>query len=215
MGYRPDRAGSSRRDPVVDQGNDGLSQARSNGLAQAISKSRQKASSKTLPQGISKCLVDHPSATRHSAGMSSKTPPPNPAYPNGMDGILDQMNARRAPLGFARGEALPPLDCDLDGLARTTVTIPADDTRTLSDNARKTLEIAKELKGQNGLPPLNALLIAHLRKRSQPTFGDHGKTPEQRSAGLGLSTLFGMMKLYESERLFSGRDPGKPFTLDV
>ncbi|WP_292293847.1 glycosyltransferase family 2 protein [Marivita sp.] len=178
--------------------------------------------------------------------MSSKTPPPNPAYPNGMDGILDQMNARRAPLGFARGEALPPLDCDLDGLARTTVTIPADDTRTLSDNARKTWEIAKELKGQNSLLHLNALLIAHLRKRSQPahtadlflrlwaeqadlliremdlrwkvssltTFGDHGKTPEQRSAGLGLSTLFGMMKLYESERLFSGRDPGKPFTLD-
>ncbi len=178
--------------------------------------------------------------------MSRKTTPPNPAYPNGLAGILDQMNTRRAPLGFAQGEALPPLDCDLAALAKTRVKLPADSTRTRSENARKTWEIAKELKGQNALLHLNALLIAHLRKHSQPahtadlfqrlwseqadllirdmdlrwkvssltTFGDHGKTTAQRSAGLGLSTLFGAMKLYESERLFSGRESDRPFTLD-
>jgi hypothetical protein len=178
--------------------------------------------------------------------MSSKAPPQNPAYPNGISGILDQMNARRAPLGFAEGEALPPLDCDLAALANTTVRVPDENAKHRSENSRKSWEISNELKGQNALLHLNALLIAHLRKTDQPshtadlfvrlwaehsdllvremdlrwkvssltTFGDHGKTLEQRSAGLGLSILFGAMKLYESERLFSGRAPDKPFTLD-
>ncbi|MCK0148742.1 glycosyltransferase family 2 protein [Marivita sp. S6314] len=171
---------------------------------------------------------------------------PNPAYPDGLDGILDQMNARRAPLRFAPGEALPPLDCDLETLAQTRVKLPPSSTKARSDHARKSWEIAQELEGQNALLHLNGLLIAHLRKRTHPehtaalfqrlwaehadlllrdmdlrwkvssltTFGDHGTTTAQRSAGMGLSTLFGMMKLYESERLFSGRDPDRPFTLD-
>ena len=100
--------------------------------------------------------------------MSSDTPPANPAYLDGMAGILDQMNARRAPLGFAKGEALPPLDCDLVALSKTRVTVPADSTRTKSDNARKIWELSRELNGQNALLLLNALLIAHLRKQSQP-----------------------------------------------
>lgn len=45
------------------------------------------------------------------------------------------------------------------------------------------------------------------------TFGDHGQTATQRATGLALSTLFGMMKLYESERLYSGRGPEQPFAL--
>jgi hypothetical protein len=178
--------------------------------------------------------------------MSSQKTPPNPAYPKGLDGILEQMNARRAPLSFAPGEALPPLDCDLKKLANSAVKVPSDSSRKSSDNARKIWELAKELDGQNALLHLNGLLIAHLRKRSQPdhtadlflrlwtdhsdillremdlrwkvssltTFGDHGKTPIQRSAGLALSTLFGAMKLYESERLFSGREADRPYTLD-
>ncbi|SHH25368.1 glycosyltransferase family 2 protein [Marivita hallyeonensis] len=177
--------------------------------------------------------------------MSSKKAPPNPAYPQGMTGILNQMNARRAPLTFAQGEALPPLDCDLDALSKKKVKVPSRDAKQQSEHARKDLEISKELKGQNALLHLNALLIAHLRKNNQPphaadlfvrlwaeqsqrllremdlrwkvssltTFGDHGKTPTQRSTGLALSTLFGTMKLYESERLYSGRDPERPFTL--
>lgn len=178
--------------------------------------------------------------------MSSDDAPINPAYPDGLPGILDHMNERRAPLGFARGESLPPLDCDLDALARQTVPAPGKLPDSASDHARKSAEIARELKGQNALLHLNGLLIAHLRKQSQPphtaqlfvrlwaeqsellltkmdlrwkvssltTFGDHGLTPYQRSAGLGLSTLFGTMKLYESERLYSGRDSDRPFTLD-
>ena len=178
--------------------------------------------------------------------MSSQKSSPNPAYPNGMAGILDQMNDRRAPLGFADGESLPSLDCDLAALAKTRVTVTEDDTGPLSDHARKSREIARELDGQNALLHLNGLLIAHLRKRSQPphtadlflrlwtehselllaemdlrwkvssltTFGDHGITPAQRSTGLALSTLFGAMKLYESERLYSGREADRPFRLD-
>ena len=178
--------------------------------------------------------------------MSSDDTPHNPAYPDGLTGILNQMNARRAPLSFAQGEALPPLDCDLAAIAKTRVKNPGKGSATRSENARKSWEIAKELTGQNALLHLNGLLIAHLRKRSQPshtadlfqrlwaeqsdlllremdlrwkvsslaTFGDHGKTPAQRAAGLGLATLFGTMKLYESERLFSGRDADRPFTLD-
>ncbi|SFQ34509.1 Glycosyl transferase family 2 [Roseivivax halotolerans] len=46
------------------------------------------------------------------------------------------------------------------------------------------------------------------------TFGDHGATPEERASGLALSTLFGAMKLYETERLYSGRKPDAAFALD-
>lgn len=178
--------------------------------------------------------------------MSSQKPLPNPAYPAGMAGIVKQMNARRAPLSFAKGEALPPLDCDLNKIAGLRISVPPEASRKRSDNSRKSWEIARELEGQNALLHLNGLLIAHLRKRSQPnhtadlflrlwteqadlllremdlrwkvssitTFGDHGKTPTQRSTGLALSTLFGAMKLYESERLYSGREPDRPFTLE-
>jgi hypothetical protein len=47
------------------------------------------------------------------------------------------------------------------------------------------------------------------------TFGDRGMTPVQRSTGLALSTMFGMMKLYESERLYSGRPPDNPFPVSA
>ena len=43
------------------------------------------------------------------------------------------------------------------------------------------------------------------------TFADTGTTPDRRALGLGLSVLFGTMKLYESERLFSGLPPEQPF----
>ncbi|MDJ0822407.1 MAG: glycosyltransferase family 2 protein [Paracoccaceae bacterium] len=63
-----------------------------------------------------------------------------------------------------------------------------------------------------------AHLITELDPRWQvssiTTFGDHGTTPTQRSVGLALTALFGAMKLYESERLYAGLPPEKPFTLD-
>ncbi|GAA6181008.1 hypothetical protein NBRC116594_24460 [Shimia sp. NS0008-38b] len=46
---------------------------------------------------------------------------------------------------------------------------------------------------------------------SVQTFADHGASPAQREAGQGLRMLFGMMKLYEFERSFSGLPPAKEF----
>jgi len=43
------------------------------------------------------------------------------------------------------------------------------------------------------------------------TFADHGPTAAERQAGEGLSTLFAMLKLAETERLFSGFAPDTPF----
>ncbi|WP_299350098.1 hypothetical protein [uncultured Shimia sp.] len=45
------------------------------------------------------------------------------------------------------------------------------------------------------------------------TFADHGATDVQRQVGQALRMLFGMMKLYEFERLYSGLDPKVPFEL--
>lgn len=43
------------------------------------------------------------------------------------------------------------------------------------------------------------------------TFADHGGTDVQRQVGQALRMLFGLMKLYEFERLYSGFDPQTPF----
>jgi hypothetical protein len=43
------------------------------------------------------------------------------------------------------------------------------------------------------------------------TFGDHGATEPQRRVGQSLSLMFGMMKLYETERLYSGAQPDQAF----
>ncbi len=45
------------------------------------------------------------------------------------------------------------------------------------------------------------------------TFGDHGANTSQRATGLAMTALFGAMKLYESERLYSGLTPNQPFAL--
>ncbi|MFZ5963800.1 glycosyltransferase family 2 protein [Thalassococcus sp. BH17M4-6] len=61
-------------------------------------------------------------------------------------------------------------------------------------------------------------LLAHLNPRwlvsSVTTFGDHPANAAQASVGLSLTVLFGTMKLYESERLYSGLTPDRPFPLD-
>ncbi|MFU8880947.1 MAG: glycosyltransferase family 2 protein [Rhodobacterales bacterium] len=58
-------------------------------------------------------------------------------------------------------------------------------------------------------------LLAHLDARwlvsAITTFGDHGATTVQRRLGQSLSLLCGMMKLYETERLYSGAKPDQPF----
>lgn len=45
------------------------------------------------------------------------------------------------------------------------------------------------------------------------TFADHGVTPEQRACGMGLSVMFDMMKLHDSERRLTGRAGNEPFRL--
>ncbi|MBY6161106.1 glycosyltransferase family 2 protein [Mameliella alba] len=171
-----------------------------------------------------------------------------PTYKGGIKAVIDQYEARRAPLPGAPGQGLPPLDCDLDALARAIVADPSKGPYAppFADNLhRKIYQLREELQGQSELTVLHGLTVAHLRKRSFPdhapqlfqrlwaeqgaqlldqldsrwlvsavtTFGDHGTTPIQRSTGLALSTLFGMMKLYENERLYSGKTPDQPFAL--
>lgn len=46
---------------------------------------------------------------------------------------------------------------------------------------------------------------------SATTFGDHGTSPVQRACGMGLSVLFDMIKLHESERSYSGMSGRKLF----
>lgn len=170
-------------------------------------------------------------------------------YPGGIAAVLQEMEARRAPLGFAPGEALPPLDADLAPLRAARVPAPGDDPMRRaahgSSNHRKFLGLREELQGRSELACLHGLLVAHLRKRAQPphtaalfvrlwteeadhllqeldlrwqvsaltTFGEHGATEVQRTVGEALSVLFGMMKLYETERRYSGFPPTKSFRL--
>lgn len=173
-----------------------------------------------------------------------------PTWPGGIAALLTQMEGRRDPIDYAPGEAPPPADLDLAPLAAQIVADPDDDPAEAppfrSSHHRKRHALRREMTGQSELVFLNALLIAHLRKRTFPdhlpalflrlwreqgchllmrldprwlvssvtTFGDHGATPTQRSVGLALTVLFGTMKLYESERLFSGLPPDRPFPAD-
>lgn len=174
----------------------------------------------------------------------------NTPYPGGIAAILTQMDGRRDAIDYALGEALPPYDTPLTELATQIVTDPDVDPAEAppfrSSYHRKRHALRRELTGRSELVFLNALLIAHLRKRDFPshapalfqrlwteqgealleqldprwlvssvtTFGDHGLSLVQRSVGLALSTLFGTMKLYESERLYSGLPSDRPHALD-
>lgn len=93
-------------------------------------------------------------------------------YDGGIDALLAQMESRRAPLTFARTEALPGLDTDLAPLKAARVPDASEDPlRAMplrSSNQRKHLEIRAELAGNSELAALHGLLVAHLRKRDQP-----------------------------------------------
>ncbi len=170
-------------------------------------------------------------------------------YEGGFEAVIKRMQAREAPLSFAKGEALPPLDTDLDVLKTQRVQAVDPDTvarpKQHSGHQRKSLELNAEFLGQPELCKLHGLLIAHLRKSDQPahtmalftriwaehaefmfdhldprwlvsaitTFGDHGQSEVQRRVGHSMSVLFGAMKLYESERLYSGFVPENAFKL--
>ena len=166
-----------------------------------------------------------------------------PTYPGGFSAIVQQMESRLDPLDYADGEGLIPLACDLGALQHQLIDANgADVPRSKSGYARKFRELAGEFHGQPALLHLHGLLIAHLRRRSQPahtaalflrlwaehapfllahldcrwqvsaitTFGDHGASAVQRQLGQSLSVLFATMKLYETERLYSGLRPDQP-----
>ncbi|MTJ05566.1 MAG: glycosyltransferase family 2 protein [Sediminimonas qiaohouensis] len=176
----------------------------------------------------------------HCRAMSDRG---RPIYPGGFPAIVRQMEARREPLGYAPGEALPPLDVSLEPLKTTRVDPDAPDVAgSTSSYARKRRDLSAEFAGQPELLLLHGLLIANLRRRDYPdhapalfqrlwaeqsgfllasldarwlvsaitTFGDHGHTDAQRHIGQSLSMLFAMMKLYETERVFSDKPPDQP-----
>lgn len=89
-------------------------------------------------------------------------------YPGAPDSLISRWEKRRQRLAFGPDESLPPRDADLSALARQIVgptpPLPPDS----SPHARKWHDVRQELAGQSELAALNALLIAHLRKRRAP-----------------------------------------------
>lgn len=92
----------------------------------------------------------------------------DPTYQGAPESLIATWNIRRRALTFAEGEALPPLDVDLKALLAARVLADEAAPRQASGNATKTAEIRRELAGFTELAALNALLIAHLRKKRFP-----------------------------------------------
>jgi hypothetical protein len=94
---------------------------------------------------------------------------PAATYADAPESLISQWEKRRGPLGFAAGEALPPLDVDLNRLAQHPIAAElAEIPQGASGNRRKQAELYPDLIGNSALAMLNGLLIAHLRKRSFP-----------------------------------------------
>lgn len=93
-------------------------------------------------------------------------------YPGGLRELSERYNSRRAPFDFGE-EDLPPLDVDLDDLARQIVPealtgrLPGEPRRGTSW-MRKRRQIATEFVGNSELAYLNAMLISNLRKTGAP-----------------------------------------------
>lgn len=88
-------------------------------------------------------------------------------YPDAPQSLIMTWKRRRAPMAFAEGEGLPPLDVDLDALmeARIPDVAPPLPGR-MSKHGMKLHKLRAELAGKPELAALNAILIAHLRKKS-------------------------------------------------
>lgn len=90
-------------------------------------------------------------------------------YPDGFEGVNARWEERRDPLTARDGEGLPPLNCDLASMASERMPDPpAPLVKPASSFAFKSHALAKELAGASRLAHLNALLIAHLRRRAWP-----------------------------------------------
>ncbi len=110
---------------------------------------------------------------------------PTVTYPDAPDSLIELWMARRKRMALGPGEALPPLDVPLQPLLEARiaplppVTKPKAEATTeaspdpapedrLSLHGQKLRAIRAELVGKPELAALNAILIAHLRKRSYP-----------------------------------------------
>lgn len=93
-------------------------------------------------------------------------------YPGGLQELSERYNSRRDPFDFG-DEDLPPLDVDLEDLARQIVPeamtgrLPGEPRRG-SSWMRKRRQIATEFVGNSELAYLNAMLISNLRKTDAP-----------------------------------------------
>ena len=163
----------------------------------------------------------------------------NRPYPDGFDTVVAAWESRRDPLIWA-DKGLPQADADLEALANEIVkeqpvgnvgfrlkkkTIAKEFIGLSSLSLLNACLIATLRKREwpDHAPALfcriwqehSDHLLRQLDLRwkvsSISTFSDHGQTESQRRLGQSLSILFGMMKLYETERLFSGHAPSQPF----
>lgn len=160
-------------------------------------------------------------------------------YETDFSTIIEQWQSRRDPMKGA-DKWLPDADCDLQALAQTLVSEIADGgvgyrfkkKQISAEFIGKSelclltaclIAVLRKREWPDHAPVLfNRIwaefpdhLLAGLDWRWKvsaiTTFGDHGETESQRRLGQSLSLLFGMMKLYESERLFTGVPPSQTF----
>lgn len=112
-------------------------------------------------------------------------------YPDGWQAVIDRWEGRRAPLTFAPGEALYPLDVDLAALARASVpATPPAPVPPVSGFARKRHALALEFAGQPELALAHALVLSSLRKRGHP---DHAPALFRRIWAEQAPALLGML----------------------
>lgn len=104
---------------------------------------------------------------------------PTVTYPDAPDSLIELWMARRKRMALGPGEALPPLDVPLQPLLEARIEPlpppPKPDPEAGPDagerqsiHGQKLRAIRAELVGKPELAALNAILIAHLRKRSYP-----------------------------------------------
>lgn len=165
-------------------------------------------------------------------------------YQGGYDALLKRVSSRRAPLVYGEGEALPDLDEDfLPWRTSLSFPTQLQDPTSFAQkryNLQTEFKDQPDLLWLHGLVIANLrkdafpdhtpqlfqklwsehgdFLISRLPLRwlvsAIITFGDHGVNEAQRIAGRSVSLLFSMMKLYEFERLYSGKAPSEPYSTD-
>lgn len=93
----------------------------------------------------------------------------DPTYPGGAAALIAHWDLRRDPIKGNGVEGLPPIGADLAGLlSRKLPPIAPKPKRPASGFANKQHKLTEVLAGHSELALLNALVIAHLRKRSFP-----------------------------------------------